>query len=104
MSEELEQNAEQAPEQEPTTPAPNERFKWYILHAYSGFERKVRESIQSRVQAFGLSDRVGRVMIPTEPVTEIVCGVVVELLETLPPTEDTAAVPLTVLLKARVAP
>ena len=57
-------------------PAPerNERFKWYILHAYSGFERKVRESIESRVQAFGLTDRVGRVMIPTEPVTEIVNG------------------------------
>jgi transcriptional antiterminator NusG len=80
MAEELEQ-----PEtpQEPTAaepaaegekPAPNERFKWYILHAYSGFERKVRESIQSRVQAFGLTDRVGRVMIPTEPVTEITNG------------------------------
>ncbi len=55
-------------------PERNERFKWYILHAYSGFERKVRESIQSRVQAFGLTDRVGRVMIPTEPVTEIVNG------------------------------
>ena len=50
------------------------RFKWYILHAYSGFERKVRESIESRVQAFGLKDRVGRVMIPTEPVTEIING------------------------------
>ncbi len=55
-------------------PERNERFKWYILHAYSGFERKVRESIESRVQAFGLRDRVGRVMIPTEPVTEIVNG------------------------------
>jgi transcriptional antiterminator NusG len=52
----------------------NERFKWYILHAYSGFERKVRESIESRVEAFGLKDKVGRVMIPTEPVTEIVNG------------------------------
>jgi transcriptional antiterminator NusG len=70
MAEELEQPAEQQESQ----PAPNERFKWYILHAYSGFERKVRESIQSRVQAFGLTDRVGRVMIPTEPVTEIVNG------------------------------
>ena len=59
---------------EDAQPAPNERFKWYILHAYSGFERKVRESIQSRVEAFGLGDRVGRVMIPTEPVTEIVNG------------------------------
>ena len=55
-------------------PVRNERFKWYILHAYSGFERKVRESIESRIEAFGLKDRVGRVMIPTEPVTEIVNG------------------------------
>jgi transcriptional antiterminator NusG len=55
-------------------PAKNENFRWYILHAYSGFERKVRESIESRVQAFGLKERVGRVMIPTEPVTEIVNG------------------------------
>jgi transcriptional antiterminator NusG len=61
------------PQAEPL-PERNERFKWYILHAYSGFERKVRESIASRVEAFGLSDRVGRVMIPMEPVTEIVNG------------------------------
>lgn len=52
-------------------PPANERFKWYIIHAYSGFERKVRESIEGRVQAFGLQDRIGRVMIPTEPVTEL---------------------------------
>ena len=70
MADELEQPAEQ-PEPQPER---NERFKWYILHAYSGFERKVRESIESRIQAFGLKDRVGRVMIPTEPVTEIVNG------------------------------
>ena len=55
-------------------PVRNENFRWYILHAYSGFERKVRESIESRVQAFGLKERVGRVMIPTEPVTEIING------------------------------
>jgi transcriptional antiterminator NusG len=77
MAEELEQPvpAEQAePAAEPTAPERNPRFKWYILHAYSGFERKVRESIQSRVEAFGLQNMVGRVMIPTEPVTEIVNG------------------------------
>lgn len=55
-------------------PPANENFKWYIIHAYSGFERKVRESIESRVQAFGLHDKIGRVMIPTEPVTEVVNG------------------------------
>ena len=72
MAEEQEQTAEQlAPEAQPER---NPLFKWYILHAYSGFERKVRESIESRVQAFGLKDKVGRVMIPTEPVTEIING------------------------------
>ena len=56
----------------PATEQPrNPNFKWYIIHAYSGFERKVRESIESRVQAFGLENKIGRVVIPTEPVTEI---------------------------------
>jgi transcriptional antiterminator NusG len=52
----------------------NPNFKWYIIHAYSGFERKVKESIESRVQAFGLGQKIGRVVIPTEPVTEIRSG------------------------------
>ena len=55
-------------------PAANENFKWYIIHAYSGFERKVRESLEGRIEAFGLQNRIGRIMIPTEPVTEIVNG------------------------------
>jgi transcriptional antiterminator NusG len=70
---------EQTPEMlnaagEPTeqlAPPVNENFKWYIIHAYSGFERKVRESLESRIQAFGLQNRIGRIMIPTEPVTEL---------------------------------
>jgi transcriptional antiterminator NusG len=66
--------AEAAPQAAAAEPVRNPNFKWYILHAYSGFERKVRESIESRVQAFGLKERVGRVMIPTEPVTEIING------------------------------
>ncbi len=59
---------------EPTeqlAPPVNENFKWYIIHAYSGFERKVRESLESRITAFGLQNRIGRIMIPTEPVTEL---------------------------------
>ena len=46
-------------------------MKWYIIHAYSGFERKVRESLESRVQAFGLQSKIGKVLIPTESVTEV---------------------------------
>ena len=46
-------------------------MKWYIIHTYSGFEKKVRESLQSRVEAFGLKDKIGRVVIPTETVTTV---------------------------------
>jgi transcription termination/antitermination protein NusG len=59
-----------APAPEPAAPQ-NENFKWYIIHAYSGFERKVKESLQSRVAAYHLEDRVGRIEIPTEPTTEL---------------------------------
>jgi transcriptional antiterminator NusG len=56
--------------EQPAAPV-NPNMKWYIIHSYSGFERKVKESLESRVQAFGLQDKIGRVVIPTEPVTEI---------------------------------
>ena len=72
MSEEIQNEGGETPEQ--LSPPANEQFKWYIIHAYSGFERKVRESLESRVQAFGLQNKIGRVMIPTEPVTELVNG------------------------------
>src|SRR5712672_4499941 len=49
----------------------NPNMKWYIIHSYSGFERKVKESLESRVQAFGLQEKIGKVLIPTESVTEV---------------------------------
>ncbi len=55
----------------PAEPVENPNMKWYIIHSYSGFERKVKESLESRVQAFGLQDKIGKVLIPTEPVTEV---------------------------------
>lgn len=53
------------------TPPSNPNMKWYIIHSYSGFERKVKESLESRRDAFGLQEKIGNVVIPTEPVTEI---------------------------------
>jgi transcription termination/antitermination protein NusG len=50
---------------------PNSPKKWYIIHTYSGFENKVRESLQTRAQAFGWADKIGQVLIPTEPVVEM---------------------------------
>ena len=67
----------QAPEQTPEQAAndltrpTNANMRWYIIHAYSGFERKVKESLESRVQAFGLQDKIGRVVIPMETVTQV---------------------------------
>src|ERR1700721_1228271 len=75
MQEETSNTAAAPVETTPASEPPiNAHMRWYILHAYSGFERKVRESLESRVQAFGLQNKIGRVMIPTEPVTEIVNG------------------------------
>jgi transcription termination/antitermination protein NusG len=45
--------------------------QWYIIHTYSGFERKVKESLEGRVTAFGLADKIGQVLIPTEDVVEV---------------------------------
>jgi transcriptional antiterminator NusG len=45
--------------------------QWYIIHTYSGFEKKVKESLEGRVAAFGLGERIGRVLIPTEDVVEV---------------------------------
>ena len=45
--------------------------QWYIIHTYSGFEKKVKESLESRVAAFGLQDKIGQVLIPTQDVVEV---------------------------------
>jgi transcriptional antiterminator NusG len=45
--------------------------RWYIIHAYSGFENKVRESIVSEAKRLGLEQLVENVEVPTEKVTEI---------------------------------
>ena len=47
---------------------------WYIIHTYSGFENKVRESLLTRAGAFGFGARVGEMLIPTEDVVELRAG------------------------------
>ena len=44
---------------------------WYIVHTYSGFEKKVAESLEERVKAYGLQSDIGEVLIPTEDVVEM---------------------------------
>ena len=45
--------------------------RWYIIHAYSGFENKVRDQILSEAERKGLSALVESVEVPTEQVTEV---------------------------------
>ena len=45
--------------------------RWYIIHAYSGFENKVRDSINAEAKRLGLTALVEEVEVPTEKVTEI---------------------------------
>jgi len=45
--------------------------KWYIIHTYSGFEARVRESLKQRVEALGMRERIGEILIPTEDVVEM---------------------------------
>jgi transcriptional antiterminator NusG len=52
-------------------PSSGDGKKWYIVHTYSGFEKKVAESLQQRVQAYGLQAEIGEVLIPTEDVVEM---------------------------------
>ena len=44
---------------------------WYIIHAYSGFENKVAESLKTRADAFGFADKIGQILIPIEEVVEL---------------------------------
>jgi transcriptional antiterminator NusG len=48
--------------------------RWYIIHAYSGFENKVRDAIISEAERLGLSEAVEAVEVPTETVTEVKRG------------------------------
>ena len=46
-------------------------MRWYIVHAYSNFERKVADSIKERAAAAGLSDQFEEVLVPMEEVVEM---------------------------------
>jgi transcription termination/antitermination protein NusG len=47
------------------------RHKWYIVHAYSNFEKKVAESIREQAHAQALDDAFAEILVPTEDVVEI---------------------------------
>jgi transcriptional antiterminator NusG len=48
--------------------------QWYVLHTYSGYENKVKKSIETRIEALDLTDRVYEIVVPTQDEIEIRSG------------------------------
>ena len=45
--------------------------RWYVIHVYSGFERKVAQSIEEQAKQAGMGDRIPQVLVPMEEVVEV---------------------------------
>jgi transcriptional antiterminator NusG len=45
--------------------------QWYVVHAYSNFEHKVKHSLEERIKRFGLENKFGDILVPTEEVVEM---------------------------------
>lgn len=48
--------------------------RWYVVHAYSGFEAKVKQSLKERITRAGMEDLFGEILVPTEEVVEMRAG------------------------------
>ena len=46
-------------------------LKWYIVHTYSGFENKVKKTLEERIEALGQEEYFGQILVPTEQVVEL---------------------------------
>lgn len=49
----------------------DQQGQWYVLHTYSGYENKVKKTIESRIEAYDLEDRVFETVVPTQEEIEI---------------------------------
>ncbi len=46
-------------------------MRWYVVHAYSGFEAQVKRSLEERIKRYGMEDKFGQILVPTEEVVEM---------------------------------
>ncbi len=45
--------------------------RWYVVHAYSGFENQVMRSLAERIARYGMEDKFGKILVPTEELVEM---------------------------------
>ena len=48
--------------------------RWYVVHAYSGFEKSVMRAIQERINRLGMQEKFGQILVPVEEVVELKAG------------------------------
>jgi transcriptional antiterminator NusG len=48
--------------------------KWYVVHAYSGFEKSVARNLRERIERAGMADQFGQILVPVEEVVEMKSG------------------------------
>ena len=48
--------------------------KWYVVHAYSGFEKSVQRALQDRIRRAAMEDKFGQILVPVEEVVEMKSG------------------------------
>ena len=49
-------------------------MRWYVVHAYSGFENQVVRSLKERIKLYNMEDKFGEILVPTEEVVEMRAG------------------------------
>lgn len=57
--------------EETGTPSAEAEGQWYVLHTYSGYENKVKKTIEGRIEALDLGERVFEIVVPTQKEIEI---------------------------------
>jgi transcriptional antiterminator NusG len=74
QEETAEPSVEESVEETELPHIPDDGRSWYVVHCYSGYENKVRHSIEQRIETMGMQDKIFDVVVPTEEEIEIKDG------------------------------
>lgn len=70
----LDADVESVEEANETRPRP-ENTKWYVIHSYAGYEKKVQKNLQHRIESMQMQDKIFQIVVPTEEEVELKDGV-----------------------------
>lgn len=63
--------AEDKAREEVGLPEPEDERAWYVIHCYSGRERKIKHKLEQRIKSMGMEDKIFQVVVPTEDEMEV---------------------------------